>query len=190
MHTYCRSLVVIALVYASPCLGQESIPGPDYDQLKAMQWMIGDWEATWEVKGESILASAYSAGAKVRTFNSYSWMQNKNYIGLNFRDEINGKTAHKGFEMIARDPVSKKTVHWLFSVLGGSGVGEWSVKGNTWKLEWTYTSGGGAQLKGVAFLIPVNKDTHTWQMKEIKENGKDVPDTPLITFRRVAKKSK
>ena len=29
--------------------GEDSKPGPDYEQLKAMEWMIGDWEADYVV---------------------------------------------------------------------------------------------------------------------------------------------
>lgn len=114
-------------------------------------------------------------------------MENKNYIGLKFRDEIDGKVVHKGFEMIGVDPQSKKTIHWLFSILGGWGPGEWTVEGKTWKLRWTGTTAGGTKYEGVSFMVPVDPNTHTWEMKECKKNGKPTPDTPLVTYRRMGK---
>ncbi|MCS7466938.1 hypothetical protein NZK35_09800 [Stieleria sp. ICT_E10.1] len=163
-------------------------PGPDYEQLKAMQWMIGDWEGSWQVQSGAMLSEAYPVGAKVRTTNAYSWMQNKNYIRLKFRDEIGGKTVHEGLEMIGRDPKTKKTIHWLFSVIGGSGTGEWQKERDAWVLTWSYTAGDGTMLEGVSYLNVIDEDTHTWQMKKMKENGKDIPDTPLIRFHRVNRK--
>jgi len=169
----------------------EQEPGPDYAQLKAMQWLIGDWEADWVVPSEGIsVPDGYPSGSKVRSFTSYSWMENKNYIGLRFRDEIDGKVVHSGFEMIGVDPQSKKTIHWLFSILGGWGPGEWTVEGKTWTLKWTGTTADGTKYEGVSFMVPVDANTHTCEMKECKKNGKPTPDTPLVTFRRASTKSK
>ncbi len=180
------SCVAIALLSVVACRAEEPSPGPDYDHLKAMEWMIGDWEGSWKVEAGGLLASAFPSGATVHSYSSYAWMQNKNYIGQRFRDEVEGKTVHEGFEMIGYDSKSKKTVHWLYSVLGGAGVGEWSVKDNVWQLKWSYTSGDGTELKGVSYLNPIDENTHTWQAKDLTENGKKVPDTPVVTLRRVA----
>ena len=155
-----------------------------YMELKPLEWMIGDWEGTWVVGEGSALAASYPVGAKVKSHNTYAWMQNKNYIGLKFRDEIDGTVTHEGFEMIGWDAKAKKRVHWLYSILGGSGVGEWSKDGDTWKLDWSYTTGDGTSLEGVAYLTPVDENTHTWQLKHMKENGQDASDGPLVTFRR------
>lgn len=182
---------IVFFVFASSllvgnCLGKK--PGPDHDQLKAMQWMIGEWEGSWEVQPGAILGDAYPVGAKVRSSSSYAWIQNKNYIRLKFHDEIGGEKVHEGLEMIGVDPKTKKMIHWLFSVVGGTGNGEWSRRGDTWLLKWDYTAGDGTTLEGVSYLIPIDENTHTWQIKGMKENGKDVPDTPLVKFQRVKRK--
>lgn len=178
----------LTLVFVTRCESQDAKPGPDYDHVRPMEWMIGDWEGTYTVIPGGMLASAYPPGAKVRSANSYSWMENKNYIALKFHEGIDGKIVHQGFELIGKDPQLKKIVHWIFSIAGGSGVGEWSLDGKTWKLKWSYTSGNGTKYEGVSFLVPVDANTHTWEMKEVKENGKKVADAPLITYRRVSKK--
>ncbi len=179
-----------ALLLAASMVGQggeKAKPGPDYQQLKAMEWMIGDWEAEYVVASPGLGLDGFTPGAKVHSFNSYYWMQNKNYIGFRFRDEIDGKVVHSGFEMIGVDPQSKKTIHWLFSVLGGWGPGEWSVDGKTWKLRWTGTTSDGTKYEGVSFMAPVDANTHTWEMKDCKKNGEPTPDTPIVTYHRVGK---
>ena len=175
------------LLAASMVVGQgseTSKPGPDYQHLKAMEWMIGDWEAEYVVTSPGLGLDGFTPGAKVHSFNSYFWMENKNYIGLRFRDEIDGEVVHAGFEVIGVDPHSRKTIHWLFSILGGWGPGEWSVDGRTWKLKWNGTTADGTKYEGVSFMVPIDADTHTWEMKECKKNGNPTPDTPLVTFRR------
>ena len=162
--------------------------GPDYKQLKGMEWMIGDWEAEWVVPSTGYPApDGYAPGSKVKSTCSYSWIEQKNYIGLKFRDEIDGKVAHEGFEIIGVDPHSKKIIHWLSSILGGWGTGEWSVEGKTWKLKWSATTGDGTTYEGVSFMVPLDAKTHTWEMKDNKRNGQSTPDTPLVTYRRIKK---
>lgn len=172
-----------SLLAVGNALGRE--PGPDHEQLTAMQWMIGDWAANWQVKEGAMLGDAYPVGAKVKATTTYSWMQNRNYIRLKFRDEIAGKTVHEGLEMIGIDPKTKRPIQWLFSIIGGSGSGTWSRQNDTWILTWNYTAGDGTTLEGVSHMMVIDEDTHTWQMKSMKENGKDIPDTPLINFHRV-----
>ena len=90
--------------------------------------------------------------------------------------------------MVGVDPQSKKIIHWLFSILGGWGTGEWSVEGNTWTLKWSATAADRTKYEGVSFLVPIDANTYTWEMKDNKKNGTEAPDTPLITFRRVREK--
>lgn len=180
------TFLLVSLFFAGNAIGRD--PGLDHEQLKAMQWMIGDWEANWQVQQGAVLGDSYPVDAKVKTTNRYSWIQNKNYIRLNFRDEIEGKTVHEGLEMIGLEPKTKKTIHWLFSIIGGSGTGEWSKLGETWVLTWNYTAGDGTTLEGVSHMVVIDDDTHTWQMKAMKQNGKEIPDTPLIKFHRVKRK--
>lgn len=181
--------LALPLLGTFQCIGEEAKPGPDYEQLKAMEWIIGDWEADWVVpSGGSASLDGYPPGAKVHSTGSDFWMENKSYIGYKFRDEIDGKVVHQGFEMVGVDPQSKKLIHWLFSIMGGWGTGEWSVEGNTWTLKWSATAADRTKYEGVSFLVPIDADTYTWEMKDNKKNGTEAPDTPLITFRRVSQK--
>ena len=61
--------------------------------------------------------------------------------------------------------------------------------GKTWKLKWSYTTADGTKLEGVSLHVPIDANTHTWEMKDVKMNGKASPDYPLITFRRVTNKA-
>ncbi len=181
----------VVLLSAGHCTGGEPKAGPDYEQLKAMEWMIGDWGADWVVPSEGEWAlSGFPAGAKVHSTCSYTWLQNKNYIRLKFRDTVDGKVAHEGLEIVGVDPESKKVIHWLFSILGGWGRGEWTVEGKTWKLKWWGTTADGTKLEGISHLVSIDSNTHTCEIKDCKKNGESTPDTPLVTFRRVTKKAK
>ncbi len=181
----------LLLLGVSPCIGAEAKAVPDYEQLKALEWMIGDWEAEWVIPAEGFPSlEGYVPGAEVHSTSSNFWMQNKNYIGSKGRDVMDGKVLHEVFEMVGVDPKSKKIIHWLFSILGGWGTGEWSFENGTWTLKWSGTTGDGTRLGGVSYITQIDANTYTWEMKQLKRDGKNVPDTPKITNRRVAKKPK
>ena len=129
----------------------------------------------------------FRPNSKMHSTCSYFWMENKNYIGLKFRDESDGKVVHEGFEMIGVDPRSRKIMHLLFSVLGGWGMGEWNAEGKTWKLMWHGTAADGTKYEGIGHHVPQDDGTYTWQLTDNKKNGKPTPDTPVVTFRRISR---
>jgi hypothetical protein len=166
---------------------QKKDPGPDYEQLKQLEWLIGEWEGTITVPAG--FPEIYPDGATVVSKQSCYWMQGRNYIGFEFRDFVDGKLAHEGFEMVGVDPKSKQPIHWIFSVAGGYGKGKWSRDGEAWKLDWNATLPNGAEYRGVSDHIPVNRDTYKWQIRDATRNGKKVPDYPVVEFKRVETKA-
>jgi hypothetical protein len=165
-------------------------PGPDYEQLKQLEWLIGDWEAEWVVPSAGTMnLDDFRPGTKIHSTCSYFWMENKNYIGLKFRDEADGKVLHEGVEVIGVDPQSKKLMHWLSSILGGWGVGEWNAEGKVWVLDWSGTTADRTKYEGVAYHVPLDADTYTWEMKNNKKNGTPTPDSPLVTYHRMVRKA-
>lgn len=165
---------------------EELKPGPDYKHLKVLEWLIGDWEAEMEIPPG--FQEIHPNGATVHSRKSCHWMQDKNYIGFEFRNTADGELVHEGFEMAGVDPKSKNLVQWIFSVAGGNGTGTWSRHDKGWKLEWSATLPNGAKYKGTAYLVATDKNTHTWTMRNLTRNGKKIPDYPLVTFRRVGSK--
>ncbi|TWU41022.1 hypothetical protein [Novipirellula artificiosorum] len=162
--------------------------GPDYETLKAMEFFIGDWEATTTVQEDGLdLGDLYQPGATENRYETWYWIEDKNYIGVKFGGEIDGKEAHTGFEMVGVDPKSGKVVHWLFSKLGGSGTGTWKIGPKELRLNWNYRTAAGNFLKGVAYHKVVDEDTYTWQIRDMTEDGKKLADTPVVTLHRVKK---
>ena len=181
-----HTMTVVALVTLAVSNGVSAEPGhgPDYEQLRALEWLIGDWEAEWTVPAEGTNLDSYSPGATVHsTFSSY-WMENRNYIGIKLRDVIDDTVAYEGFEMVGVDPTSKKPIHWIFSMLGGYGTGEWSKDGDKWILSYSGATADGTAYEGTSVMVSLDHDTHTWQIRETKTNNEPTHGTPLVTFRR------
>jgi hypothetical protein len=51
-------------------------------------------------------------------------------------------------------------------------------------LRWKCVAPNGKKQEGTSDQILVDADTYTWQMRDLSENGKQVPDWPKVTLRR------
>lgn len=168
---------------SSSLSGSHDKSSPDYEQLKQLEWLIGEWEGVITIPDG--IPEIHPAGAKVKSRQKYFWMQNKSYIGFSFREEVNGRVGHEGFEIVGVDPETKKLVHWIFSTAGGNGAGEWSFDGKVWHLNWWGLLPNNTRLEGVSNMVSVDRDTHTWEIVNLKRDDKLLANYPRVTFRRV-----
>jgi hypothetical protein len=147
-----------------------------------LEWLIGDWE------GEYAMPDGFPdvgpAGAQVVSTNSWRSTLGKNFISLNIRDQIEGKPLSTGMEILGRNNDTGTLGHWFFGSKGFHGSGEWSRAGDVWSLKWKSFELDGKKYEGVSKQIQVDADTYTWQMVNLKENGKSIPDWPKVTYRR------
>jgi hypothetical protein len=73
---------------------------------------------------------------------------------------------------------------WFFGSRGFHGSGIWSRTGDVWSIKWQSFEPDDKKIEGVSDHVRIDADTFTWQMRDIKENGKDIPDWPKVTYRR------
>lgn len=150
--------------------------------LESLSWIIGEWE------GEYILPDGVpeigQGGSQVTHTESWRWAMNRKFIVLNLRDEIAGKVAATGQEILGLDESTGKLTHWYFGSTGGQGHGTWARRGNCWMLHWQGISPGGKKVQGTSDQILLDADTYTWQMRDITENGEKVADWPKVTLKR------
>jgi hypothetical protein len=147
-----------------------------------LSWLIGDWE------GEYILPEGVPevgpAGSKVVSTNSWRSTLDKKFIALKIHEEIDGKVASTGEEILGKDQSTGELTHWFFGSTGSHGSGKWRRNGNTWELKWYGFAPGGKKYEAVAEQVQIDPDSYTWQLRNITENGRIVPDWPKVTYRR------
>ena len=79
--------LALLLLGVVPCIGEETKPGPDYEQLKAMEWIIGDWEADWVVPSGGAGAGRLPSRSK-RPFDRIGFLDGEQEIHwYKFRDD-------------------------------------------------------------------------------------------------------
>jgi hypothetical protein len=153
-------------------------------ELEDLTWLIGEWEGEYNLpEGFPELGPA---GAQVVSTNSFRRTLGREFISLKIRDRIDGKLRSTGEEIIGHDNTAGKLGHWFFGSRGFHGNGLWSRTGDVWSIKWQSFEPDGKKIEGVSDHVRIDADAFTWQMRDIKENGKDVRDWPKVTYRRKA----
>ncbi|MGI9473911.1 MAG: YybH family protein [Rubripirellula sp.] len=102
---------------------EQSVPEPPpshYDQLQALEWMIG----TWVDEDET--------GAVETTCR---WTTNSNFIVRSFKVFVEGRVDFEGTQVIGWDPHSEAIRSWMFDSDGGFGAGRWSGGDGQWSVQ-------------------------------------------------------
>jgi uncharacterized protein (TIGR02246 family) len=96
----------------------------NYDRLKELEWMVGDWvDESDNVK----------AGSSVR------WADNQSFLIRTYQVEVKGEKATSGTVFIGWDPASGQIKSWMFDSEGGHGSGLWTRTGEK---EWVVKAQG------------------------------------------------
>ena len=134
-----------------------------------MEWLIGEW-----------VAKADDAELRTR----YEWDEDKAYLRCRYTLKKAGKVTASGSQMIGKDP-SGGLRSWLFDSSGAFGESQWSRDGGRWVINAAGTLPDGSETTAVNLLIPVEKDTFTWQSVERTAGGTALPATPPLKVTRV-----
>ncbi len=137
--------------------------------LRDLDFLIGTWEARTD-------------GSEVRT--TYEWDARKNSIRCHFT--IKGKDhTVSGMQVLLKDPRTGQLRSWLFDDDGGFGDGAWTRDGKRWVITANGVQADGGELTATNILIPVDRDTFTWQSTERTLDGEELPGIPPVKVTRV-----
>ncbi|NLY02081.1 MAG: hypothetical protein GXY83_38855 [Rhodopirellula sp.] len=151
-------------------------------QLEDLAWLIGDWEGEFKLpKG---LEEVGPEGAKVRSFESWRWGLGKKFILMNWREEIDGKHVVTSHYVIGPNLETGALSTWFFESLGGHGTGTWRSDGDKLVTPWRSFTPSGKKYQGVSDSVRIDDDTYLWQVRDVTESGKKLPDWPKITLKR------
>lgn len=178
--------IAIAIVFSCavvPSRAQESSDS-NYEHLKGLEWLIGQWEADYVLPDG--IAELGASEAKVHSRVSYQWLQNKNYIDFTGTDvDDTGREVITSRETTAWDAISGKLVHTLFGSTGFHGTGEWTGSGDTWHLKWSVQGPNKSTYEGTSIHKRIDENNLSWQMVTLTHNGKQIPDWPAVIYKRV-----
>lgn len=118
------------------------------EQLKALDWMIGEW---------------IDEGPDSKIRLSCRRSEDGMYLLRDFTVSSSEKILVRSSQRIAWDPLEKRIRSWNFDSDGGFGDGLWTQDGNRWIVRTTSTLTDGRTASAVHVLTPDGKDRVRWQ---------------------------
>jgi len=143
--------------------------GSHYEQLKALEWLVGEWVDEGE---ESTIAT------------KCGWTKNRNFLLRTFKVVTADDRELEGTQVIGWDPDAKRIRSWMFDSEGGFGEGHWTQKENRWIIKVSQTLKDGVRASAINVLTYVDDNTITWQSTGREIDGELQPDVPEITVVR------
>ncbi len=151
---------------------ESSDPVPLHENLKQLEWMVGDW----------IDASEDST---VET--SVTWSKNKAFLTANFRVSSPGAEHLEGTQMIGWDPSIGGIHSWMFDSDGGFGEGLWTCKDNRWIVKFNQVLADGRKASATNIYTLIDGGHYSWQSIGRQVDGQFQPNIdPVTVVRRSA----
>jgi uncharacterized protein (TIGR02246 family) len=144
-------------------------PPSHYEQLKELEWMIGNWA---DQAGEGVVST------------ECNWARNNNFIIRSFTASIAGAVDMAGMQVIGWDPAKKQIRSWTFDSDGGFNQGVWKKSGERWSVQQTATLPDGTLASSTSLLEPVDENSFTWQQVNRVVGGELLPNLAEIVVVR------
>lgn len=146
-------------------------PPSNYDHLKQLEWMIGNWVD-------------HEGGEVVRT--ECEWSRNKNFLVRAFSVSIEGELELSGMQLVGWDASRKEIRSWVFDSEGSFAEGEWSTVGDRWLVKTTATLPDGVTASSTSILQSLDDNRFSWQKVNRVVDGEILPNIAEIIIVREA----
>ncbi len=141
-----------------------------YDQLKELEWLIGQWV------DESEESTAET---------SAHWSKNQNFITSNFKVSVPGMEPLEGTQVIGYDASTDNIRSWVFDSDGGTATGVWTRKGDTWEVRSSQVLADGRTASSINIYKLIDDDQFSWRSIGRQVDGEYLPNTEPVTVHRV-----
>jgi uncharacterized protein (TIGR02246 family) len=144
-------------------------PPSHYEQLKELEWMIGDWS---DQEGDGAVST------------ECHWARNNNFIIRSFTISIAGGVDMSGMQIVGWDGAKKQIRSWTFDSDGGFNHGVWGKTGDRWSVQQTATLPDGAMASSTTLLTPLDENSFTWQQVNRVVGGQLLPNLEEVVVGR------
>ncbi len=148
---------------------ETSVALSHYEQLKDLEWMIGNW--TDEDGNQSVTTEC-------------SWTRNRNFITRSFAISGGDQTDLAGMQIIGWDPTQRAIRSWVFDSDGGFAEGEWTKEGERWIVRMTATLPDGRRGSATSIIRMINEDRFGWQRINRVVDGELLPNLDEVIIVR------
>jgi uncharacterized protein (TIGR02246 family) len=141
------------------------------EKLEELSWLIGGW-ANENNKGPAMNFS-------------FSWAENNHFIVGHFATTLQNVPVAGGTQWIAWDAASKSIRSWVFDSTGSISEATWARDGNRLTSSTTTTLPDGKRATATNIVTLVDPLHLSWQSTRRAVDGKELPDTEVVTLKRV-----
>jgi uncharacterized protein (TIGR02246 family) len=147
------------------------VPPTNYEHLKPMEWLVGEWIDEVE-------------GAEVGRM-TFAWSENQGFLVNTYSTSAKNLVLSSGTQYIGWDPSAKQYRSWTFDSMGGFGEGSWTKDGDKWVSKSNAVLQDGRKMTATNVVTRVDADTISWQGKDRTLDGKAIPDMKEVKMKRV-----
>lgn len=141
------------------------------EKLDDFAWLIGTWAA--DVKD--------GPGASF----SFEWAQNNRFIVGHLTTTLHDQPVAGATQWIGWDAASKSVRAWVFDSTGSISEATWVRDGDRLTSKTTTTLPDGKRASAVNVVTRVDATQLRWQSTQRSVDGKQLPDTEVVTLKRV-----
>jgi uncharacterized protein (TIGR02246 family) len=141
------------------------------EKLEDLAWLIGAWSAD-NKKGPSANFA-------------FSWAENNRFIVGHFSTTLQDVPVAGGTQWIAWDPASKSIRSWVFDSTGSLSESSWTQEGARLISKTRTTLPDGKRAESTNVVTRIDATQVSWQSTHRSLEGKQLPDTEVITLKRV-----
>lgn len=148
---------------------EEGPPPSAYERLRPLAWLVGEW---------------IDDGGSSVVYSTCRWSDDRNFLLLEFKLQINGRDEMNVSQRIGWDPIAKRVHSWVFDSEGGFGESEWTQVENNWIIKATGVRPDGTKASATNFLVPTGKDGYIWRSTDRIVGDELQPSVAVKVVRR------
>lgn len=145
-------------------------PHSNYEYLKDLEWMIGNWVDEDETSSVT---------------TECQWTKNRNFMTRAFAASVRDEISMSGMQVVGWDPAAKQIRSWVFDSEGGFGEGTWEKKDNQWIITSTATQPDGGKASATHIMTMIDENSYTWQSTNRQVDGEILPNIAEVLIVRV-----
>ena len=154
------------MVAASLTLGQTDGMPSNYEQLKDLEYFVGQWKA----EGTGPDGSAFTV------LRSCKWMLNKNFLSDELVIRVGDRQVWASMGLFGWDPSEKKIKSWSANSDGGLGQVTWTKEGDGGIGEYSGMTASGQEVSAKLAIAAADEDAFTYRISDLKVGDNTVPE--------------
>jgi len=148
------------------------LPSLAYPQLKALEWMVGEWQ---------------DASDKIDVDIVCRWDRNKSFLLMQYEVKRPGSEPIQVSQRVGWDGHNGKIRSWVFDSQGGFGEGYWERQGNRWVVSKAGILPDGGTGTATNLYEFVDQNKFVWRATDREVDGQPLSDTEIKFQRKTAK---